>query len=143
MTRFAPILFALSILLPIAAAAQTVYKSTGPDGKVTYTDKAAPDSSPVKLHVDKPSALSPSASSSNGNLAGLTMFVTPACTFCKSARKYMNDKHIAFSEIDITTKDGGAIARQLKIGSAVPVFVYKDKRVLGFTPAKLEALLKT
>ena len=45
-------------------------------------------------------------------------------------------------QIDITTKDGGAIARQLKIGSAFPVFVYKDKRVLGFTPAKLDALLK-
>lgn len=144
------LLLAAMALLPAITFAQTVYKSIGPDGKTIYTDRPSEDSAPVRLHVSKAQSQltmkssigTTSGTADNGNLKGLTMFVTPTCSFCKSARKYMSEKHIAFSEVDITTKEGGEIARQLKIGSAVPVFIYKDKRVLGFTPAKLETLLK-
>ena len=120
--RVAFFLILLSWAASVAVASTTLYKSVGPDGKVTYTDRPPADGRIEKTieYVSLPSSeLPPSAvayaeqlrksSSSSTNVAGLNgvaLFTASWCGYCKKAKAYLPAKGISYKEFDVESPGG-------------------------------------
>lgn len=144
------ILIAAASLAAQAIQAQTVYKSTGPDGNIVYSDHPPASgkvdrtftfvelpSSPVPNlpAADSAKALPVRAAQASG---GITMYSATWCGYCKRAKAYMAKKGIAYTNIDIDTADGrAAFARAGKGG--VPLLFAGTRRIRGFTPEGYDA----
>jgi glutaredoxin len=72
----------------------------------------------------------------------VTMYSAQWCGYCKKARKYFKRKNIPFIEYDIE-KNAAAARRHKEMGaSGVPVILYKDKRMNGFSEAGFQRMYK-
>jgi glutaredoxin len=67
-------------------------------------------------------------------MSQVTIYTKVGCPYCAAAKKYYNDRGVAFDEIDVHTV-AGAIDRvkELSAGkSIVPVIVEDGKVTVGF-----------
>lgn len=62
----------------------------------------------------------------------LTLYGTTTCPHCASARKYLNEKGIAFNDILIDRSSEAAASFKQLNENGVPILVSKDKLVVGF-----------
>lgn len=156
-----PALVALlcAALAATAPLAQTVYKSVGPDGRTTYSDKP-----PATGRLEKtmsfenlPSSELPASASSYVEQLrrmhardaaqaaaqmpkGVVLYGAPWCGYCKQAKAYLAGKGIAYRDVDVDTPDGMAAFAQVG-GRGIPVLVANGRSVRGFTAAAYDALL--
>jgi len=77
----------------------------------------------------------------------VTIYSTPACQFCKLAKKYFDDHKIEYTDIDVSVDHEAAHAAVEKSGQmGVPVIIVeKDGRedvVVGFDQGRLAELLE-
>ncbi len=70
-------------------------------------------------------------------LPEVLIFTLPGCSYCRQAKALMAKKHIPFREVDLTSDEGMKIANAMKIPPMAPVFAYKNRTLLGFTPDRL------
>lgn len=148
---------ALLSLASVPAAAQTLYRSTGPDGRTVYSDKP-----PTEGRVDKtlsfenlPSSPVPAAtlsyveqlrrmraSSPPPPVQGLVLYSATWCGYCRKAKAYLAAKGVSYQEIDIDTPAGRNAFAQAGGGKGVPLLISKSgQRAQGFSPAGYDALL--
>jgi glutaredoxin len=151
---------AAAALLGLAAApsaAQTLYRSTGPDGRTVYSDKP-----PTEGRVDKtlsfenlPSSPVPAATLSYVEqlrrmraasppppVEGLVLYSATWCGYCRKAKAYLAAKRVTYQEIDIDTPAGRNAFAQAGGGKGVPLLISKSgQRAQGFSPAGYDALL--
>lgn len=141
--------------------AQTVYKSTGPNGEIIYS--ATP---PAGSRVEKtlnyiPAPFSPlpdyalrfkeemekkmrqrelKQTSTHG---GIQLFTTSWCGFCRKAKAYLAQKQIAYTEYDVETPAGMEALLQTgeKGRRGVPLLVWQGQKLYGFSERAYEALL--
>ncbi|PIR92605.1 NrdH-redoxin [Candidatus Falkowbacteria bacterium CG10_big_fil_rev_8_21_14_0_10_44_15] len=75
-------------------------------------------------------------------MPSVTIYTTPTCTYCHTAKEYFKQNNIAYIEKDVT-QDVAAqqemIARSGQMG--VPVIDVGGTIVVGFAQPKLKALL--
>jgi glutaredoxin len=128
--------------MTLAAFAQ--YKIVGPDGKVTYTDKA-----PAAQDI-RPS--SGTAAASGG--AGLpyetrqamakypvTLYSTKSCTGCDQARQALHARGVPFNEYSVIT-DADLLAFQSRVGgSTFPVVAIGSQTMKGYSLNDLSGYL--
>ena len=150
-------LAALLWLSTAPAAAQTLYRSTGPDGRTVYSDKP-----PTEGRVDKtmnfenlPSSPVPAAtlsyveqlrrmraSSPPPPVEGLVLYSASWCGYCRKAKAYLAAKGAPYQEIDIDTPTGRNAFAQAGGGKGVPLLISKSgQRAQGFSAAAYDALL--
>jgi glutaredoxin len=150
-------LAALLWLGTIPASAQTLYRSTGPDGRTVYSDKP-----PAEGRVDKtmnfenlPSSPVPAAtlsyveqlrrmraSSPPPPVEGLVLYSATWCGYCRKAKAYLAAKGATYQEIDIDTPTGRSAFAQAGGGKGVPLLISKSgQRAQGFSAAAYDALL--
>lgn len=147
-------------------AGAQVYKVTGPDGRVSYSDKAPRDGkqpgkvtslsfanyptvTPVRVEptakgksVLAAEARAEDASRSADQSAALIMFSTANCKYCALAKRHLGGKGIAYADLDI---DRDALAAQefKKLGGrGVPLFAYKGRTMSGYSEQGLNEFLK-
>lgn len=79
-------------------------------------------------------------------MATVTIYSTPTCVYCKSAKQFFTEKNIAFTEIDVaadSVKADEMIKKSGQIG--VPVIIVnqngKEDVVVGFDKPVLMRLL--
>ena len=159
MNRLALVALLSAFAAAAPALAQTVYKSVGPDGKVTYGDKA-----PTTGRLEKtmrfenlPSSELPASASSYVEQLrrmhardaaqaaaelpkGVVLYGAAWCGYCKKAKAYLAGKGIAYRDIDVDTPDGMTAFAQVG-GRGIPVLVANGRSVRGFTAAAYDALL--
>lgn len=142
------VLFAAALALGAnGLCAQTIYKSTGPDGNIVYSDHPPADGKFEKTFhfVELPSSpvpdLPPQAKDSASQKApparpaisgGVLMYSATWCGYCKRAKAYLAKKSIAYTNIDIDTADGRAAFAQTGNGG-VPLLFAGSRRIRGFT----------
>ena len=155
---------ALVLLCALAASAgglaQTVYKSVGPDGKITYSDKAPATGSRLEKTLsfeNLPSSELPASASSYVEQLrrmhardaaqavaqapkGVVLYGAAWCGYCKKAKAWLAGKGVAYRDVDVDTPDGMAAFAQVG-GRGIPVLVANGRSVRGFTAAAYEALL--
>lgn len=120
-----------------------IYKVTGADGKVSYTDKD-PQSASVKTEKLKIQTYSgaPMVSSYNGSVRKVTLLSAQWCGVCRQAKAYMNSRKIAFEEWDIDQSDY-ARAKMKELGAkGVPVILVGKQKMNGFSSGGLDKMLQ-
>ena len=146
-------------VLPLCAQAGSVYKSTGPNGQVIYSDQP-----PVNGKVDKKlnfsnlpaTPLPASALAREKNAAGnasaspkvtavsqLVLFMAQWCGYCKQAKTYLNAKHIRYTEYDIDTHEGQRMMTASGGGQGIPVLLWQGQKISGFSSAAYDAVFKS
>ena len=143
----------LGMLASLNAIGDNVYRSISPDGRVTYSDQPPSAGKIQKIYTfehlpsspvpDPPKTLesgskkrpSPQAPA----MTGTYLFSASWCGYCRKAKDYLNQKGIAYQEIDIETADGGA-AFAAEGRGGIPLLVRNGQRVRGFSTAAYDAL---
>ncbi|SFV01450.1 Glutaredoxin [Polaromonas sp. YR568] len=140
----------------MAAHAQTLYKSVGPDGKTVYSDRPPPDGRVQKTlkFENLPTSALPAVSTSYVEqlrrmraaspapvaVSGVVLYSAVWCGYCKLAKTYLARKGVPYQEIDVDTKAGIAALVQAGGGKGVPLLVAGEQRVQGFSEPAYDAI---
>ena len=122
--HYAHLFLALS-LVATPLAAETLYKSTGPQGEVIYSAKPLPGTKIEKTLDYTPSPTNPLPDAvlrlqeateqrlRQGQTASTTLaenelhlFTTSWCGYCRQAKAYLAQKQVAYTEHDVETPAG-------------------------------------
>ncbi len=139
---FASVL-ATALLAGIAgqAGAQQVYRIVGPDGKVTFSDRAPTADTPAQT-VSAASAAAPTGP----NLAGLplevrqaagkypvTLYTGKNCSACENARNYLQSRGVPFAEKTVTSNDEIKALQKLNSDGTIPFATLGGQHLSGFS----------
>ncbi|MDP3032408.1 MAG: glutaredoxin family protein [Rhodocyclaceae bacterium] len=150
MTRI--LVFIACALASMVVLSATLYKSVGPDGKISYSDQPPRQGQVVMtrtFEVGPSTSLPPSAADQLERMksaktaaapaAGVVLYSAAWCGYCQKAKAYLADKRIPYREVDIDTKDGLATFAQAGGGKGVPLLTAGTQRVQGFSVAAYNA----
>lgn len=152
--------FVIGILLVGSLGAQTLYKSTGPNGEVIYSAKPLAGTqiektlsytpgptSPLPDYVlrfkeDLEKKLANKAGKGVANTDEVQLFTTSWCGYCRRAKAFLAKKQIAYTEHDVETPAGMEALVQAgeKGRGGVPVLVWRGQKIHGFAEDTYEAL---
>ena len=131
--RWAPLMAAL-----LCAAAQAQYKVVGPDGKITYTDRAPTANEGKITALGARGAAAPPEVALPAELRPIvarypvTLFVTSsACEPCNSARQLLRQRGIPFSEKLVATPEDGDALERLSGGRDAPTMILGTQTLRG------------
>jgi len=75
-------------------------------------------------------------------MADVTIYTTPTCVYCKSAKDFFKENNVEYEEKDVAQDEQAREAMVEKSGQmGVPVIDVKGSIVVGFDEAKLSELL--
>lgn len=148
-TTAAAIASALMVLAASPAAAQKVYRIVGPDGKVTFSDRAPSTDTPSQSVSG-----AASAESAGPNLASLplevkqaagkyplTLYTSKDCSACDAARSYLQDRGVPYTEKTITSNDEIVALKKLSGADSVPFATLGGQHLKGFNSNDWSAYL--
>lgn len=134
------------MLLLTAGAQAQLYKSVGPDGKVTYSD-TPPASKSARVETKTIGSAGPST-------AGLPYELTEAvrahpvvlysgaeCAPCDEGRRMLNQRGVPFSEKTVTTAEDLAAYKQVAGDARLPTLTVGRTRERGFEAGAWNAAL--
>ncbi|WP_092398976.1 glutaredoxin family protein [Collimonas sp. OK412] len=143
-TKFAATVF----LLTLAAGAQAqLYKSTGPDGKVTYSDIP-----PAKGNVTQQKTGAGISDVNDGmpyelaqavKNSPVTLYSSEKCIPCDDGRKMLTERGIPFSEKTIKSNEDIAAFRKVTSESQLPLLTVGRNKESGFSPSAWGTALTT
>lgn len=143
------------VFVASAACAETLYKSVGADGKVTYSDQPAQGSEKAMRFPASPAAplpdpvlryqkdLQKGAEARLSAAAGgeAQFFMAQWCGYCRQAKAYLNANKISYREYDVDTPEGKSVFARLG-GGGIPVLVWNGQRVNGFSAPAYDNLFR-
>lgn len=130
---------ALAALTSGQATAQTVYRSVGPDGRVTFSDTP-----PAKAVQTQPLDGPAGASSANAQtlpyalrqVVGkypVTLYTSANCVPCDSGRNLLRGRGVPFTEKTITTEDDIGALQRLTGATTLPFLMVGAQHIKGFS----------
>jgi glutaredoxin-like YruB-family protein len=76
-------------------------------------------------------------------MANVTIYTTPTCGYCKSAKAFFKDNNVEYTEHDVANDSEKANEMIQKSGQmGVPVIEVDNEIIVGFDQSKLSDLLK-
>jgi glutaredoxin len=131
------------------ASAQQIYKSVGPDGRVTFSDKPPLDPGTRASAA----AVVPLASNGSG-LAGLpyelrqaaarypvTIYTSPGCSTCAQGRAMLVSRGIPFAEKTVSTQEDVDALTRLTGAASLPVLTIGAQQLKGFSDSEWRQFL--
>ncbi|MBS0291595.1 MAG: glutaredoxin family protein [Proteobacteria bacterium] len=131
-------------LLALAAQAQQVYRIVGPDGKVTFSDRA-----PAAGADAAPIGGGSRGGGNASNEAGLpyqlrqvaarfpvTLYTGADCAPCNSARNLLVNRGIPFSERTVASNDDIDALKRLSGESSLPFGTIGGQQIKGFSDSE-------
>lgn len=124
-------------LLMLAASAQAqLYKSTGPDGKVTYSDTPPASGNVVQKKVtggtvDDSDGLPYELAQAVKNNP-VTLYSSDKCIPCDDGRKMLKERGIPFSEKTVKSNEDIAALRKIANENQLPVLTIGRDKQSGF-----------
>ncbi|AMP03447.1 glutaredoxin family protein [Collimonas pratensis] len=134
-------------LLMLATSAQAqLYKSTGPDGKVTYSDTPPASGNVVQKKIggggDDTDGLPYELALAVKNHP-VTLYSSDKCIPCDDGRKMLKERGIPFSEKTVKTNEDIAALRKIASDSQLPVLTVGRDKQSGFSSATWGSALST
>jgi glutaredoxin len=133
-----PVVLVAAALMLAAGASQAQYKVIGPDGKVTYTDRAPPatEGKVSALGARGPAqAAEPDLPFDLRQVATkypVTLYtVSGACEPCASARQLLKQRGIPFAERQVVTDEDGDALEKLSGGRDAPTLTIGSQTLRG------------
>lgn len=75
-------------------------------------------------------------------MANIKIYSTPTCPWCKKAKQYLDEKGIAYENIDVSSNEKAQKEMIDKSGQmGVPVIDIDGKIIVGFDKEKIDELL--
>ncbi|HEX6592352.1 MAG TPA: glutaredoxin family protein [Moraxellaceae bacterium] len=140
--RSACLLLALALAMPAAAE---IYKWTDAEGRTHFSDSNAgnrqAETVQVRVNSYKSVSYSKLLRPLPASTAGVVLYGTRWCGYCKQAKAYMQQKGIAYTEYDIEQDASAKQAFAALGGGGVPVILIGNLRMNGFNEAGFERLL--
>ena len=128
------------LLLAGAASAQGLYRSVGPDGRITYSDRA-PATPAAKSTVER--RLEPSSSIPSATLPydlrevtsryPVTLYTAPDCAPCASGRVLLSTRGIPFIERTVSSNDDITALKALSGDGSLPFVTVGSQQLRGFS----------
>jgi glutaredoxin len=139
-----PMLAPLVLLMACAGAqAQTVYRIVGPDGKVTFSDRAPDNASKSTTSTTNP------ATGATGGTAGLplelsrvvqrfpvTLYTSSDCAPCVSARNLLISRGVPFTERTVSSNEDLDALRKLSGDTSLPYGTIGGQRMAGYSDSE-------
>jgi len=128
----------VAALASLGAAAQ-VYRVTGPDGKVTFSDKPPTDSQArprVAPSVALPAAGGGTLPLALRNASGrypVTLYTGTNCAPCNTARGFLASRGIPYTERTVATNEDAAALRKLSGEVQVPFLTIGGQQLHGYS----------
>ncbi|MCK6415662.1 MAG: glutaredoxin family protein [Giesbergeria sp.] len=133
---------ATGALLATATQAQQVHRIVGPDGKVTFSDRAPEDKkaqSTVLSTASGGAASNPALPSELRQVASrfpVTLYTGESCSPCQQARQLLVQRGVPFTERSVNTNDDLDALRRLSGESALPFGTIGRQQLKGFSDAE-------
>lgn len=138
----APALCAALLLTLNLAQAQTVYKIVGPDGKVTFSDKA-----PVTASNVSATEAGAKATGNNGpalpfelrqvvSKYPVTLYTSSNCAPCRSGVALLSTRGIPFTEKTVTTTEDAEALQRISGENSLPFLTIGGQQIRGFSDAE-------
>ena len=136
------VLCAATLLLPMAAQAQTVYRIVGADGRVTFSDKPPVSNDAVTATGRGGKALE----IGNGTLPfelrqvttryPVTIYTSTNCAPCGAGRNLLSNRGVPFTERTINTAEDTDALIRLSGENALPFLTIGGQKIKGFADAE-------
>ena len=136
----AAIYFSLFYGITLPADAE-IYKWVDESGNVHFTDSPPKDKNSEEVTLQINSYSSTEVSTIDGVIVPgnrVVMYSTSRCGYCKKARQHFRKKRISFYEYDIEKSGKGKRDFKSLKGSGVPIILFGDKRINGFSDVKFD-----
>ena len=135
-------------LLSVGAHAQTVYRIVGPDGKVTFSDRA-PDTAakPAQTIAGTPGGSSAAGAGlpfELGKVAArfpVTLYTGQNCAPCDTARRMLEARGVPFSERTINTSEDLQALTKLGSDSSLPFATIGGQQLSGYSDSEWNSYL--
>jgi len=133
---------ATGALLATATQAQQVHRIVGPDGKVTFSDRAPEDKkaqSTVLSTASGGAASNPALPSELRQIASrfpVTLYTGESCSPCQQARQLLIQRGVPFTERSVNTNDDIDALRRLSGESTLPFGTIGRQQLKGFSDAE-------
>ena len=125
-----------------AAQAQTVYRMVGPDGKVTFSDKAPLDASKAtaasasgKLIPTTETGLPYELRQVSGRYP-VTLYSGTGCAPCNSGRLLLQGRGIPFTENTVTTPEDAEALKRISGDNSLPFLTIGGQKIKGFSESE-------
>ncbi len=135
---------ALVMLGSAGALAQTVYRTVGPDGKVTYSDKA-PSAAPnvtarsangSAVDVDQPGSRLPYALRQIVTRYPVTLYSSAGCVPCNAGRMMLQSRGIPYTEYSIASNEDIEALQRLSGDKSLPFLTIGGQKIKGYSEAE-------
>lgn len=72
----------------------------------------------------------------------VTVYTTPTCPYCRSAKRFLQERNIPFREVDVSRDPQAAAELVRRTGqTGVPVIDVNGEIIVGFDVARLQRAL--
>lgn len=128
-----------ALLAPADAGAQQIYRSVGPQGQVTFSDRPPADANA------RPTTAAVTVGSGDGDAGSLpfalrqavqaypvTLFSGPECAPCDQARSMLKARGIPFSEKTVSTNEDIDALKRLIGMATLPVMTIGSQQLKGY-----------
>ena len=134
--------FALTALTHTSVLAQTLYRSVGPDGRVTFSDQ--PPATQAK--VTTLSAEGRDASAANAALPyelrqvaskyPVTLYTSKECAPCDEGRTLLRSRGVPFTEKTITSNEDTESLKRIADTTSLPLLTVGSQQIKGYSAAE-------
>ena len=121
------------------ASAQAVFRSVGPDGRVTFSDRPTPSAPATATEkttgaaADTATARLPYELQQINQKYPVTLYTAPRCGPCDTGRKLLTERGIPFTEKTITTSDDQEAFGRLSQDNSLPLLTIAGQKITGFS----------
>lgn len=137
-----PMLAPMVVLLACAGVqAQTVYRIVGPDGKVTFSDRAPADASAKPTTTGAAPAANAGAGlpfelSKVAQRFPVTLYTGNDCSPCMGARNLLVSRGVPFTERTVNSNEDIEALRKLSGDTSLPFGTIGGQRMAGFSSSE-------
>ncbi len=134
----------LLLMLVSSPCFAEIYQWVDENGKVQFSDRNPKDQ---QAQVFETSEINSYTNVSYESVLGknktdrLVMYSAEWCGVCTRAKSYMRQNNISFVERDIDKSSSAKKAYDRLGGTGVPIFIYGDQRMNGFSAGRIELWL--
>ena len=131
------------LLIAGQALSQTVYRSVGPDGKVTFSDQPPAASSKTTASGSDSTAVGASAGTAISftlrqvvNKYPVTLYTSDNCAPCGSGRVLLSRRGIPFTEKTVNTAEDAQALQRISGENSLPFLTIGSQQIKGYSDSE-------
>jgi glutaredoxin len=133
------------LLGPIAVQAQAVYRIVGPDGKVTFSDKAPVAASAnvtARSTTGKPVDVNPQNATLSYELRQVvarypvTLYSGAGCVPCNAGRLLLQGRGIPYTEYTVSSPEDAEALQRISGDKSLPFLTVGSQKIKGYSEAE-------